>query len=164
MSSITFRSLAKLPKKAAFLLKDEGVLYLRFPNVRYHALLYRVLTGLKSAEFAARYAIFHKYSFSGRFIKRKLVENGLKCVRIFNSPVSNISKTADVKCGLLPRVGMKTIIRTTIGAWLPQSVILQTRSGRSATISKTLEKANDPAMGMAKTITVMSFNKNQRYC
>jgi len=94
-------------KKAASLLKDSGILYIRFPNARYHALLYKFLAGLKSAEFAARFTIFHEYSFSQCFMKRMLIENGFKQVRIYNSPVSDISKVADEKYGLLPRLGIK---------------------------------------------------------
>ncbi len=94
-------------KKAALLLKDSGVLYIRFPNALYHALLYKLLAGLKSAEFAARFTIFHEYSFSRRFMKRMLVENGFKHVRISNSPISDISKALEGKYGLLSRAGVK---------------------------------------------------------
>ena len=94
-------------KKAISLLKDKGVLFIRFPNARYHAYLYKVLAGLKSAEFAVRYTIFHEYSFSGSFMKRMLVENGFRRVRVHNSPVSDISKAAEGTYGLLPRIGMK---------------------------------------------------------
>lgn len=94
-------------KKSAMLLKDSGVLYIRFPNARYHALLYKFLAGLKSAEFATRFTVFHEYSFSRCFMKRMLIENGFKHVHIYNSPVSEISKAADEKYGLLPRVGIK---------------------------------------------------------
>ncbi|MDJ0814886.1 MAG: class I SAM-dependent methyltransferase [Desulfobacterales bacterium] len=100
-------------KKAALLLKNDGVLYVRFPNARYHALLYKLLAGWKSAEFAARFTIFHEFSFSQRFMKRMLVENGFKHVRIYNSPVSDISKDADRKYGLLSKVGTKALFLLT---------------------------------------------------
>jgi 2-polyprenyl-3-methyl-5-hydroxy-6-metoxy-1,4-benzoquinol methylase len=100
-------------KKAALLLKNNGVLYVRFPNARYHAFLYKLLAGLRSAEFAARFTIFHEFSFSQRFMKRMLVENGFKRVRIYNSPVSDISKAADERYRLLPKMGIKAFFLLT---------------------------------------------------
>ena len=95
-------------KKAAFLLKDGGVLYLRFPNARYHAFLYKLLAGLKSDEFAARQMAL------GRLVLGLI----RRCRRQVYLGISNLGEQGYEQRGPLLQAVQRTLRRTSSPARL----------------------------------------------
>jgi 2-polyprenyl-3-methyl-5-hydroxy-6-metoxy-1,4-benzoquinol methylase len=90
-------------KKARCLLRPGGRLYLRFPNAAVHVWMRRLLSAAGLYHQLSKLTVFHKYSFSKRFVERLLRDAGFSEIRIFNSPFSdsfgfrNISNSITVK-------------------------------------------------------------------
>lgn len=76
-------------KKARHLLLPGGLLYVRFPNSSIHVWIRRVLSTFRLYDQIRKLTVFHRYSFSKRFIERMLSECGFSDIRIFNSPFSD---------------------------------------------------------------------------
>jgi 2-polyprenyl-3-methyl-5-hydroxy-6-metoxy-1,4-benzoquinol methylase len=80
---------------ARALLKDGGLLYLRFPNGLFHASLLKLAGRVRVAVIMQRLVIFHQYSLTPRFTRRLLREAGFSKIAIHNSPLvgSDIYRT-----------------------------------------------------------------------
>lgn len=72
-------------KQAYKLLKPGGFIYLRFPNGFLHTGLPRLAAHLGLSDKFQKYFIFHQFSFSSKFIKRLLSDNGFSDVFVSNS-------------------------------------------------------------------------------
>jgi len=68
------------------LLRPGGLIYLRFPNGLLHSGVYRMACkyGLDNA--LRKFLVFHKYSFTSRYITRLLHDQGFIETTFFNSP------------------------------------------------------------------------------
>lgn len=98
-------------QKARHLLRRDGLLYLRFPNSSIHVCLHRLLSALRLYDQMRKLTIFHRYSFSKRFIARMLSECGFSDIRIFNSPFSD-------------SFGIRYILNPSLVAFVKQTVYL----------------------------------------
>jgi 2-polyprenyl-3-methyl-5-hydroxy-6-metoxy-1,4-benzoquinol methylase len=71
------------------LLKPGGLLYLRFPNGRYHQTLWKGFSRFMNANLLRRYVIFHQHSFRRRFIEGLLARQGYVNAATRNSYISD---------------------------------------------------------------------------
>ncbi len=93
-------------EKARTMLGPGGLLYLRFPNGRLHALLLTFADSLHARTLMEKYLIFHEYSFTPRFIHRLLDRAGFGEIEIRNARLSG-GETAGWFLKALVRVILK---------------------------------------------------------
>ena len=74
--------------RAKELLRSGGLIYLRFPNGLVHSRIYRMAHKYGLANSIRKFLVFHKYSFSIRYISRLLHDHGFVQTTISNSPTS----------------------------------------------------------------------------
>jgi len=74
--------------RARNLLRPGGLIYLRFPNGSLHARIYRTANRHGLSKSLRRYLVFHKYSFTHRYIRRLLHDHGFAQITVVNSPPS----------------------------------------------------------------------------
>ena len=74
--------------RAKELLRPGGLIYLRFPNGFLHCRMHRLAQKYGLANSVAKYLVFHKYSFTTKYIRRLLHDYGFQQISIFNSPLS----------------------------------------------------------------------------
>jgi 2-polyprenyl-3-methyl-5-hydroxy-6-metoxy-1,4-benzoquinol methylase len=75
--------------QALSLLKPGGLLYLRFPNGRYHQALWKTLPRLVPLHWVMPYVVFHQHSFRSRFMERLLSRQGYVDIVIRNAAISD---------------------------------------------------------------------------
>jgi glycosyltransferase involved in cell wall biosynthesis/2-polyprenyl-3-methyl-5-hydroxy-6-metoxy-1,4-benzoquinol methylase len=83
-STLPWREIAR----AKEILRPGGLIYLRFPNGSLHSRIYRMAHKYGLANLIRNFLVFHKYSFSTRYISRLLHDHGFVRTTIFNSPTS----------------------------------------------------------------------------
>jgi SAM-dependent methyltransferase len=74
--------------RAKRLLKNGGLIYVRFVNGSSHSLLHTLGKKFRLSTFINKYLVFHFYSFKPKFIKRVLHDKGFKNITILNSPLT----------------------------------------------------------------------------
>lgn len=74
--------------RAKELLRPGGLIYLRFPNGFLHSRINRLAYKYRLANRTRRFLVFHKYSFTIRYIRRLLCDRGFVQTTILNSPPS----------------------------------------------------------------------------
>jgi len=75
-------------QKAASLLRQQGLLFLRFPNGGLHSRLIKFFKTINCDLYFSSVLVFHEYSFTSKFIGRVLIDNGFSNITIKNSPAS----------------------------------------------------------------------------
>lgn len=79
-------------RRALALLKRNGLLYLRFPNGTFHQTLWRGIPAFSWGNLIRKQCIFHRYSFTKRFIRPLLEHQGYEGIVARNSAVSAFIK------------------------------------------------------------------------
>ena len=74
--------------RAKELLRPRGLIYLRFPNGLLHSRIYRIAHKYGLANSIGKFLVFHKYSFTVRYISRLLHDHGFVQITVLNSPAS----------------------------------------------------------------------------
>ena len=74
--------------RAKELLRPGGLIYLRFPNGFLHSRINLLAHRYRLANWTRRFLIFHKHSFTTRYIRRLLSDRGFIQATILNSPPS----------------------------------------------------------------------------
>jgi 2-polyprenyl-3-methyl-5-hydroxy-6-metoxy-1,4-benzoquinol methylase len=74
--------------RAKNLLRPGGLIYLRFPNGFLHSRLYRTAKKSGLGNSLRRFLVFHKYSFTPRYIRKLFHDHGFILSTIQNSPPS----------------------------------------------------------------------------
>jgi 2-polyprenyl-3-methyl-5-hydroxy-6-metoxy-1,4-benzoquinol methylase len=67
-------------------LRPGGLIYLRFPNGFLHSRVYRMACKAGLHNSLRNFLVFHKYSFTSKYIRRLLHDQGFIETTIFNSP------------------------------------------------------------------------------
>jgi len=117
----------------------DGMIYLRFPNGRFHASIVRFFATVAKRPIANPYLVFHEYAFTPQFIKRCLSDLGFLEIRIQNgtlagngfygtecSPVNVAGKA--VQCLALAFFRMLDIISGGLWLWGPSLEITARRA------------------------------------
>jgi 2-polyprenyl-3-methyl-5-hydroxy-6-metoxy-1,4-benzoquinol methylase len=75
-------------EKSITLLKEDGLIFLRFPNGMVHPALFNIASKFRMHNLIKKYLIFHEYSFTPKFIKRLLIDCGFSKIVINNAILS----------------------------------------------------------------------------
>ena len=70
------------------LLKDNGLIYCRFPNGNLHTKIYRLAAKFGLADNVMKFLVFHQFPLTPRFIRRMLTDLNLNSISFNNSPAS----------------------------------------------------------------------------
>ena len=68
------------------LLRPGGLIYLRFPNGLVHSSVYRIAFQYGLHNSVRKFLVFHKYSFTAKYIRRLLRDRGFTEITFYNSP------------------------------------------------------------------------------
>jgi len=68
------------------LLRPGGLIYLRFPNGLVHSSVYRMAFQCGLHNSVRKLLVFHKYSFTAKYIRRLLRDRGFTKITFYNSP------------------------------------------------------------------------------
>jgi len=74
--------------RAKNLLKSRGIIFLRFPNGLLHTRIYRLALTYGLANEIQKFLVFHRFSFTPRFIRRLLSDWGFSGITTLSSPPS----------------------------------------------------------------------------
>jgi len=74
--------------RARYLLRSQGLVYIRFPNGFLHTRIYRLALRFELANQVGRFLVFHQFSFTPKFIGILLADQGFSGITIVNSPPS----------------------------------------------------------------------------
>jgi 2-polyprenyl-3-methyl-5-hydroxy-6-metoxy-1,4-benzoquinol methylase len=75
-------------QRVGMLLKEGGLLFLRFPNGRFHPWILRLLSRLPGDALLRKYPVLHEYSFTPSFIRRLLSDCGFERIDVRNAGLS----------------------------------------------------------------------------
>jgi len=92
----------KAMTRAAALLKDGGLLYLRLPNALFHVAMCRFTSTTRILSFLKPFYIFHHYSLTPRFLRRLLHDAGVTAMTIKNAPLAGGYRAPKADASSLP--------------------------------------------------------------
>ena len=117
--------------RARNLLRSQGLIYIRFPNGFLHTRIYRLALRFGLANQVDRFLVFHQFSFTPKFIRRLLADQGFSGITIVNSLPSEGDPSR-----LFPHPALAQSIKTTL--YLMAKAI-QVISGRKIFLGTSLE-------------------------
>jgi SAM-dependent methyltransferase len=76
-------------KKAAELLRTNGIIFIRFPNSSLHALILKMASSIKLQDKINRFLVFHEFPLTKPFVTTLLSDSGFSNISLTVSPLTS---------------------------------------------------------------------------